>query len=140
MPVPAAPDAMLVGIDVARALLATRADAYVSGVVVGEKVPSSRSDDAPSVPYVTVRAASPSSADRRGTDERADLRFLVYHRTEAEGYDLARLLHALLLAHEGDARVRAFAPVVGPTPTSDPETGNPLSSFTVEARFRPTTL
>ena len=139
MPTTVAPDALLATVTALRAALTGRAESYAQGVTVGTVVPTDRSADLPRLPYVAVRLDG-MSADRRRTDPRADVRVLVWASDEEAGYSLARLCEALLLAFPGDARVRAFAPLTGPLPTSDPETDLPLSVFTVEAALRPQTL
>lgn len=107
---------------------------------VGARIPFTRSLDSPSLPYVLVRVDAASSADRFATDERSTVRVAVWGTDEESAYLLARQVRAILLAASGDAKIRAFTPLAGVVPTSDPESGTPLSSFTVAALMRPLTL
>jgi hypothetical protein len=133
-PVIVSPDAQRATRDVLRTALATREP----GATVSTRVPDFRSDDAPSLPYVLVRS------DGRFRDARLNLRATVrvsvWHRDEGLTEDLAALCEGLLLAYEGGPAARSFQSVVGPLPAGDPETGDPLSFFTVTARLRPVQL
>lgn len=112
----------------------------ISGVTAGARIPYTRSSESPSLPYVLVRVDAATSADRNATDERSTVRVAVWGEDEESTYLLARKIRAILLAAPGDAKVRAFTPLAGIVPTSDPESGIPLSSFTVSALMRPATL
>lgn len=122
--------------DLARELLAGRAESSARGAVVSTKTASP--DDAKRVlPHVHVRSDG-SFRDAR-LNGRATVRVVVWHRDEGLAQDLALLLEALLLATTSD-RVRGFSSVTGPLPTSDPDTGEPISYFTLTARLRPEQL
>lgn len=90
----------------------------------------------PTMPYVMV--AVDAVFRPRTPLETATIRVTVWHDDEFACNALARTLRANLLAYEGGADVRSFGALTGPIPTSDPDTGTPLSTFTVAARLRPT--
>ncbi|WP_143740500.1 hypothetical protein [Micromonospora echinospora] len=92
-------------------------------------------DDVPALPYAMV--ASDGAFVRQPTTLVATVRVAVWGESDAAGYDLADDLHATLLGYEGGSEVRGFGPLTGPLPTEDPDTGQPLTSFTVSARLRP---
>ncbi len=122
--------------DLLRVLLAARSESFAQGATVSTKAPPG-ADGTRSLPYVQVRS------DGRFRDARfngrATVRVLVWHRDEGLGEDLAGLLEALLLASTS-ADLRGFSPISGPLATSDPDTNEPLSFFTVTARLRPSNL
>ena len=130
------PDPRLAVRDLARELLADRTEPSALGAVVSTKTASP--DDAKrSLPHVHVRSDG-SFRDSR-LNGRATIRVVVWHRDEGLAQDLALLLEALLLATTSN-RVRGFSSVTGPLPTSDPDTGEPISYFTLTARLRPEQL
>jgi hypothetical protein len=122
--------------DLTRELLAGRTEPEALGVVVSTKPPSP-DDSKRQLPHVQVRSDG-SFRDSR-LNGRATIRVAVWHRDEGLGQDLALLLEALLL-DASSARVRGFGSVSGPLPTSDPDTGEPLSYLTLTARLRPEQL
>lgn len=108
-------------------------------VTFGTRLPDDFApDDKPQLPYAVVRVDNVST--RYPVVEQATVRVSVWHNDDAAGLALAQRLRATLLAYPGDTDVRSFAVLTGPVPTSDPESGDPLSYFTVAARLRPTTL
>lgn len=122
--------------DLIRVLLTGRAEPYATGATVSTRAPSG-TDEAPVLPYVQVRS------DGRYRDARlngrATVRVTVWHRDEGLGESLAALIEGLLLA-ASSADVRGCGPLVGPIPTGDPDTGAPMSYFTITARLRPRQL
>jgi len=130
------PDAMLAVVETLR----DRLEMIDEGaqVTVGTKVPFDRSLDKSNLPYVLVRLDG--STLSRQVDEEATVRVSVWHSTEAKGLALAQACRALLLSYEGGAKIRVITPLTGAIPTSDPESGDPLSSFTVAVRLRPSTI
>lgn len=130
------PDPMLAAVAIVRSLLSSREEPEASGVTVGTRVPRS---GAPPLPFVLVRSDGNVSGANQA-EERASIRLSIWHRSEEEGIALASLARALLLAYPGGPDVRSFGRLTGPIPSEDPETGAPLSYFTVAARLRPTTL
>lgn len=68
---------------------------------------------------------------------RATVRVVVWHSDEGLGLALARLLEALLLGRGSSDLLRGCNPLIGPRPTGDPDTGAPMSYFTITARLRP---
>lgn len=130
------PDAQLAVRDLLRTLLASRTEPYARGAVVSTK--GLTGDDASRrLPYIQVRSDGKFRDSR--LDGRATVRVLVYHRDEGLGEALAALCEALLLS-ASSADVRGSTSVTGPIPTGDPETGLPLSFFTITARLRPRQL
>ena len=130
------PDPRLAVRDLVRELLAGRTEPSALGAVVSTKTASP--DDAKrTLPHVHVRSDG-SYRDSR-LNGRATVRVVVWHRDEGLAQDLALLLEALLLATTSN-RVRGFSSVTGPLPTSDPDTGEPISYFTLTARLRPEQL
>lgn len=132
------PDAMLATVTVLRTRLATLSQTYAAGVTVGTKVPADKSLNKTHLPYILVRLDG--STLRQQVDEEATVRISVWHTTEAKGLALAQACRALLLSYGGGTDIRVITPLTGPIPTSDPESGDPLSSFTVAVRLRPSTL
>ena len=132
------PDAMLAVVEVLRDKLDNLDPSYAAGVTVGTKVPNDKSIDAPQLPYVMVRLDGSSLTQR--VDEEATIRVAVWHTSEALGLALAQAARAVLLAFEGSAKIRVINPLSGVIPTSDPESGEPLSSFNVAVKLRPTNL
>lgn len=132
------PDAMLAVIDVLRDKLDHVDQDVVSGYSIGTKIPQDKTIDAPSLPYIMVRLDG-SSLDKR-LDEEATIRVAVWHKTEAQGLALAQVARAVLLSYEGGPAIRVINPLSGAIPSSDPESGAPLSSFTVAVKLRPTNL
>lgn len=121
------PDPMLATLDVLRPAL----PAIRFGTVTPEEMPE------PPLPYVMVRLDGSFISDL--VVKTATIRISVWHRTEAECLDLAGTVEAVLLGYPGGEAVRSIGPLTGAFPTTDPDTGNPLSSFTVAVRLRPLT-
>ncbi|MFD0044743.1 hypothetical protein ACFVGV_06085 [Pseudarthrobacter scleromae] len=119
--------------DLLKVLLAARSEPYAQGVTVSTKAPTS---SAP-LPFVQVKSDGRFRDSR--LNGRATVRVLVYHRDEGLGEDLAGLAEALLL-ESSSPQVRGFSPISGPLPTADPDTGAPLSFFTITARLTPANL
>lgn len=130
------PDPQLAVRDLLRVLLAGRAEAYAQGVTVSTKAPPG-TDEAPVLPYIQIQS------DGRFRDARlngrASVRVIVWHKDVGLGENLAGLAEALLLAGSSD-RIRGASPLTGPMPTGDPDTGAPMSYFTITARLRPSNL
>ncbi|MFD6638327.1 hypothetical protein ACFWDN_21200 [Micromonospora chalcea] len=91
--------------------------------------------DVPALPYGLVASDGVTVAQR--VTATAAVRVAVWGEDDASGYDLAEDLHAALLAYEGGPHVFGFRPQLGPIPTTDPDTGRPMTYFTVRARLRP---
>lgn len=129
------PDAQLSTLAILRA-----ADpAYVDGVTFG--VDPLDPTKGIALPYVAVKIdGTRVRAGANRTDREASLRVSVWHSTEAKSLALAEKVLAILAAFEGDANVRKFQERTAPLPTTDPDSGSPLSFFIVAARLRPTTL
>lgn len=132
------PDAQLAVVTLLRTLLTPLSQNYTLGFTVGTKVPDNRSIDKSYLPYILVRLDG--SLTNHRVDEDATIRISVWHKTEAQGLALAQACRALLTSYEGGSQIRVITPLTGPVPTSDPESGDPLSSFTVSVRLKPSTL
>jgi hypothetical protein len=132
------PDAQLAIVELLRAELADRTESFAGNAVVGTIMPNGDDPNPKSAPYIMVRLDGTST--RYPVDETADIRVAVWHSSEAKSLALAQLCRALLLAHAGSQTIRVVTPLTGPIPASDPESGDPLSSFTVAARLRPNPL
>ncbi|TDC33458.1 hypothetical protein [Micromonospora sp. KC213] len=91
--------------------------------------------DVPALPYGLV--ASDGLFVRLRATATASVRVAVWAEEDAAGYDLADELHATLLAYEGGPNLFGFLAQTGPLPTDDPDTGRPMTYFTVRARLRP---
>lgn len=126
------------GAAVLRASLVGRSEPFVTGVMVGTRVPGDRSPEMPHLPYVLVRKDAdlphPAMANSRCT-----LRVTVWHADADQAHDLAMLCQALLLVHSGPV-IRGARPATGPIPAVDDQSGVDLSTFTVIANVRPQPL
>lgn len=128
------PDPMLAVLDVLRPALAASAAPEAQDVTVGTKAPLPR-DLPPLLPFVLVRSDGAGVESR--VVEAATIRVAVWHRSEALGLALAQRVRAILLAHRGETIV-SVTPLTGPIPTSDPDSGAPLTYLTLSVRTRPT--
>lgn len=133
-PVITFPDPQKAVRDLLRTLLAGRSEPYAAGVTVSTRPPAGTS---PSLPYVQVRSDGRFRDSR--LDGRASVRVIVWHTDEGLGESLAGLCEALLMASTS-AEIRGCTSLSGPIPTGDPDTGAPMSYFTVTARLRPEQL
>ena len=127
------PDARLATRDTLTSLLAGRTEREATGVTVSTKPV----DPGGPRPYVRVQADGSSRTSR--LDGQQAIRVSIWHRDEGLGFALARLCEALLLGAHAPG-VRSFGDRTGPLPTEDPDTGEPLSYFTITARLEPTQL
>lgn len=117
-----------------RVALAGETAPYAQDVRVGTKVPTGDEPYAANTPLVVVTQNAPGTAQLRA-NTRAPIRVMVWHATDDDAYDLAQLVHALLLTHSGPI-VRSVLAGTSPWVTADPDTGEPLGSFTVTANVR----
>jgi hypothetical protein len=122
------PDAMLAVLNILRAAM--------PAIRFGS-VQQHETTDKPT-PYVMVRLDG--STVIYPVVETATIRVSVWHSTEADGLALGQRVRAVLCGYPGGSEVRSIAPLTGSIPTTDPDTGLPLSSFTVAVRLRPTSL
>lgn len=130
------PDAVGETLPIVRRALASRSEPYAAGATVSSKFPSA--DDArAALPW--VRVSLDGSSRSRLVAGRAIVRVAVWHTDASRANALARLLEALLLASSGGG-VRSFGPNTGPLDADDPDTGEPLTAFTLAARLRPEQL
>lgn len=127
---------MIAAVSVVRETVTASPEPVFDGATVSVKVPR---DGTPPTPFFLVRAegnfpgASPAS-------ERASIRVSVWHDSEDLGLDAASLLRSRLLSYSGGSGIRSFGRLTGPIPSEDPESGRPLTFFTVAARLRPINL
>lgn len=128
-------DAQLVTIELLRALITADTTDVATGAVVGSRLPQGKAETPRVAPYIMVRLGGSSLPSV--IEETDTLRVSVWATTEAKGLALAKWCRTQLLAYSGDAEIRGYQPLVGPIPTDDPESGAPLSFFTITARLRP---
>jgi hypothetical protein len=119
--------------DLLRVLLASRTESYAAGATVSTKPPAENQ----TLPFIQVRSDGRFRDSR--LDGRASVRVIVWHTDEGLGEELAGLCEALLLA-SSSADIRGSVSLTGPIPTGDPDTGAPMSYFTITARLRPRQL
>lgn len=124
------PDAQRATRDLLRALLAGRLEPFATGAKVEVKPPA---PDA-SLPYIQV-ISDGKFRDAR-LNGRASVRVVVWHKDVGLGEELASFCEALLLDSHS-AEIRGFSPLTGSIPTGDPDTGAPMSYFTLTARLNP---
>lgn len=124
------PDALLATLSVLRTLAPAEA---TYGTKFLEEFPDG---DIPTLPYVRL--------DIDATDVQwpvlatVGLRVMVWDVTDAAGLARAWRLYGVLRRYGGGSEIRAFRdPATGPVPASDPDTGRPLTSFTIAALMRP---
>jgi hypothetical protein len=104
----------------------------------GIRRPAARTFD-PALPYVMV--ANDGETGRTNADQTANVRVTVWAASAEQARLLAAWARAVLLASHGDGtHVRHYSRQTGMLPTTDPDTGNPICSFTVAARLRPIPL
>lgn len=117
-----------------RDLLAARTEPYAAGAELGTRVPGDRSTDVPHLPYVLV-VLDGTPTVQYPISAISALRVTVWHTSEEQAHDLAQLCMGLLLAYSGPviARVR---PGTGVLPSTDPDSGTPIASFTVAPHTR----
>lgn len=101
----------------------------------GIRRPQPRTFD-PVLPYFLV--ANDGETGRTNADQTANVRVTVWAATAEQARQLAAWARAVLLASNGDGEhVRHYSRQTGMLPTTDPDSGNPICSFTVAARLRP---
>lgn len=124
-------DAQLGVIEILRAgLTAREEEGTVTAKVPKGKIPGS------DLPLVLVRHdATPTT--RYPVDQNCTVRVAVWHKTESDALRLAKVCHALVETTPGTTLIRATNGLIGPTPTSDPDTGEPMAFFTVSVHPRP---
>lgn len=132
------PDPMLAAVELLRDSFQSINLDYAQGVTIGTRVPEDKALDKSYLPYVLVRLDGSTLIQQ--VHEQATIRISVWHSTEAKGIALAQVCRALLLSFEGGTKIRVVKPLTGPIPSSDPESGEPLSTFTVALTMRPLTL
>ncbi|WP_050053385.1 hypothetical protein [Pseudarthrobacter siccitolerans] len=124
------PDPQLATRNLLRNLLANRTEPVAAGATVSTKPPAEHQ----ALPYVQVRSDG-KFRDAR-LNGRASVRVVVWHKDEGLGEELASLCEALLLS-SASPEIRGFSPLTGSIPTGDPDTGAPMSYFTLTARLSP---
>jgi len=130
------PDAQLATRNLLRDIFAAEVDPTVPEVTVSTRDLPGSDNDRP-MPYVRVRLdGTDRDSQLNGT---ADLRITVWNTDEGLALWLAGYCEARLLASSGRG-VRNFGAGLGPTPTTDIDTGLPIAFFTITARLSPTQL
>lgn len=118
-----------------RTLLADRTERYVHGVIVRTRIPEDRRPADLPPPLVVFRQDGPAGVQNSAL-ARCTLRATVWHRYEDDAFDLAQLVRALIAHHSGTV-IRSLLDPMAPSATTDPDTGEPLASFTMTANLRP---
>lgn len=124
------PDPMLSVLDVVRPAHAT--------VTFGTKIPSNFDPSTAPSPYCLIRPDFTTTT--YPVVENVTIRVSVWATSEASGLALAQRIRATLLTYAGGASIRSIRALTGPLPTLDPDSGAPMSTFTVAVRLRPTPL
>lgn len=119
-------DARQEAISILQAGLTGRAESYVTGVTV-----AGRYNGTP--PFIAVVSDGVTGGTWPVVD-RESVRVNVWHSTEADAHDLARLARALLLLGTSGQLVNCL-PGTGPFDTLDDQDATPLSWFTVDANM-----
>lgn len=132
-PVVIYPDAELVVIDYLRSKLATRSEPFVTGVLLGNKVPSPRA-----ARFVRVRRNG--GVESAPTVDRPRIDVECWAQTDGDAADLSALCRALIRSMQNVTPVRRVDDFLGPTPIPDPESNQPRYLFTVEISMRGTPL
>lgn len=117
-----------------RDALAARTEPYAADVRVAASVPTDVSAYRGDRPLVVLVQDAPGRAEHRALN-RVPMRGMAWHDTEDDTHDLAQLVHALVLNHSGPT-VRSVVSGSSPYVTADPDSGDPLGSFTVTAHVR----
>lgn len=103
-------------------------------VTVGTKVPTGVTPYVDDVPLVVVAQNGNGQPVNRAI-ARIPLRVMVWHRTDDEAHDLVQLVHVHVCGHYGPV-VRTVVEAATPYVATDPDTGEPLASFTAIANVR----
>lgn len=107
-------------------------------VTFGTRRPKPKTFD-PALPYVLV--ANDGESGRTNADQSANVRVTVWAKDDTQARLLASWARAVLLTSNGDGtNVRHYGRQLGMLPAEDPNSGNPICSFTVAARLRPILL
>lgn len=127
------PDPIAATLTVLRAVLPDHPD--TASVTCGSLQIEDASARGVSLPYLMVdvdSARNPALPLRI-----AALRIVVWHGEPAAASRIAEVAKAALVAYGGGAGVRSFgSPASGPIPSEDPDSGQPMSYFTIAARLR----
>jgi hypothetical protein len=132
------PDAMLAIVNLLRTRIAHNNDSIFRAIKIGTRVPETRNERTLENPFVLVRLDGSKLNFR--VDEIATIRLVIWHGSEDRAIALAQRIRAILLDYSGDENIRTISSLVGISSTSDPESGTPLSAFTVAVRLRPQTI
>ncbi|MGZ0151876.1 hypothetical protein ACXJJ3_32790 [Kribbella sp. WER1] len=87
-------------------------------------------------PPLVVLSDDGTTTPQRNALERVTIRLTVWHGDPFTARALSAVCKAYLLDHYGPA-VRSVAPISGPFPADDPDTGEPMSTVLVSAYTRP---
>lgn len=83
-------------------------------------------------PVVVVTSAGVVGGVRDVT-QNVTVRVQVWHATAVDAHDTAQLAAATLVGFAGHGQLQRCDPLTGPFDTADPDSGQPLSWFTVRA-------
>jgi hypothetical protein len=129
------PDAEQVVIDYLRTQLGQRSEPFLSGLILGNFVPSPRPDR-----FLKVRRSGGISTAPTVSKPRIDIE--AWAITWADAQDIAALSHALIYTMQNRTPVRSVTEFLGLTPIQDPLSNQPRYLFTLELAMRgaPVTL
>lgn len=88
------------------------------------------------VPHVMVRQDE-TPENRYPAAERCVVRVTTWASSEFQAKLLGQHCRAIILSTAGTNLIRATSPLSGPVPGLDPDTREPLASFTVSVQTRP---
>lgn len=129
------PDPLVVGLRVLREEgFASVPEVVASGATISRSMPERTLDTVE--PSILVANDGDAGTGHWPVSEDAVLRVTVWDKSAHRASRLARLARAHLLAYPGDATSRGFARGTTPLPSTDPDDGTPLSSFTIIARLK----
>lgn len=128
------PDAQAEAAARLRAMLAGRPEPFAAGAHVSTRVPKDQEQTPEHMPRVVCRTDAP--LDPTSYNQRTTIRVAVWHLTDDEAHDLAQLCMGLIRQAPGPV-LRSVRPLVGVTPSQDPDTGSPLAYFTFRAQLAP---
>jgi hypothetical protein len=103
-------------------------------ITVATKMPAARAFPG-SPPHILVQQDGPGDDMSRAMRD-VLIRVTVFAPDEDWAENLAELIHADLLAYSGP-HVASILPDATPYPATDPDTGEPCGSFTVQVHVRP---
>lgn len=129
------PDPLIVALGILRAEPQSVYTANLKfGTVDAEKRPENRQG----LPYAKV--SLDQSEGLYPVTSTARIRVTVWAKDQSDAFDLASICLAVLASYPGDVNVRHLGNPAGPFHAPDPETGQPMAFFSLDARLKPHTI